>query len=654
MSEIRFESIHMQGSSIGENSTVPALHTMNNVQFQSKADIDEDDGLFLGYGYCFSMIPYLYQESYTRKNTDLILKTAVIENQYLRAVFLPELGGRLQQLYDKVQEKDLIYVNDVIRPCNLALRNAWLSGGVEWNIGMTGHTPFTCAPLHTAVVDGNPPVLRMYEYERIRNVIYQMDFFLPDDSRYLHCRMRIVNPNSEVIPMYWWSNIAVPALSGSRVIVPADEAFSNGTEGVYKMPVATDEFDASYPENSMNAKDYFFNLKGPERYICYVDKDGKGLLQASTSRLQGRKLFVWGKGEGSQHWQQFLTEKAGNYCEIQAGLAKTQYESIPMPPYAAYEWLELYGPIALNADEVHGSFTQAVRTVSRYVQRDPEISKLEETLRQTKEKIALQKGRSVLNGSGWAALENERRQRASQPPLPQHLDYGHCHAEQEIWLQILNETAPFSVPDEQQPPLSYMNQKEWTVLLRKWEDMHEKNWWTQLQLGVSAYASLKFTEAAEYFLASLQSRHNVWALFGLANTYNMLEQSEAAANYALAAVSERFADICLVRSMWRILLSSGHSEWLLKQSSRAPAAILADGRCRFYIAQARFYTGDIDGAEAMLMENGGLEIPDIREGETLTTDLWYQIAEKKAEKAGVSFDRKTAKPPFSLNFKMQD
>ena len=48
-------------------------------------------------------------------------------------------------LYDKVNQKELLYVNDVIRPSNLAVRNAWVSGGVEWNIGVIGHYPFAYA-----------------------------------------------------------------------------------------------------------------------------------------------------------------------------------------------------------------------------------------------------------------------------------------------------------------------------------------------------------------------------------------------------------------------------------------------------------------------------------------------------------------------------
>ena len=51
---------------------------------------------------------------------------------------------------------------------------------------------------------------------------YQLDFSLPDGSQFLFVRVRLVNPHSQTIPMYWWSNIAVPESPDVRVVVPAE------------------------------------------------------------------------------------------------------------------------------------------------------------------------------------------------------------------------------------------------------------------------------------------------------------------------------------------------------------------------------------------------------------------------------------------------
>ncbi|MEI6297439.1 MAG: hypothetical protein WCO84_07430, partial [bacterium] len=38
-------------------------------------------------------------------------------------------------VFAKPENRDLLLSNPVYQPGNLALRNAWTSGGIEWNIG---------------------------------------------------------------------------------------------------------------------------------------------------------------------------------------------------------------------------------------------------------------------------------------------------------------------------------------------------------------------------------------------------------------------------------------------------------------------------------------------------------------------------------------
>ena len=64
----------------------------------------------------------------------------------------------------------LVHTPPAIQFANLALRNAWFAGGIEFNIGTRGHSPTTCSPLHAALLPGpdGTEVLRMWEYERLR------------------------------------------------------------------------------------------------------------------------------------------------------------------------------------------------------------------------------------------------------------------------------------------------------------------------------------------------------------------------------------------------------------------------------------------------------------------------------------------------------
>ncbi|MDY5231128.1 MAG: DUF5107 domain-containing protein [Eubacteriales bacterium] len=47
---------------------------------------------------------------------------------------MPEFGGQLWSLWDKKLSRKLLYVNSAFQPANLAIRNAWFSGGKEHNM----------------------------------------------------------------------------------------------------------------------------------------------------------------------------------------------------------------------------------------------------------------------------------------------------------------------------------------------------------------------------------------------------------------------------------------------------------------------------------------------------------------------------------------
>ena len=260
-SRVTFETLTLRGTPIGEKSTLPPLRSMVNVQTRPRLHEFDGEEVYVGYGNVPTSLPYLQQNRYSRDLEEQTHTAAVVENTHIRAVFLPELGGKLWRLIDKDTGTDLVYANDVIRPCNLAICNAWTSGGVEWNVGMVGHSPFTCSPLHTAVLEEETPegsmqVLRMYEFERIRRIVYQMDFYIPPRGRFLHARMSLYNPWDAVLPMYWWSNIAVPEEETARVIVPAQRAYVYENNGLGKQPVQGD-WDASYPVRTPAARDYY-------------------------------------------------------------------------------------------------------------------------------------------------------------------------------------------------------------------------------------------------------------------------------------------------------------------------------------------------------------------------------------------------------------
>ncbi len=228
MSELRLETLTMPTAQVGPENPLPPLSTVADIHASiDTAAADAEMRRNIGYGRVSTVLPYLVQDGYGRRRRPAEHKVAVLENDVLRATFLLDRGGRLWSLVHKPTGRELLHRNPVFQPANLALRNAWFAGGVEWNIGTIGHSPTTCEPLHAARVlqpDGTP-TLRMYEFERLREVVFQVDAWLPEDSPLLLVHVRILNPSDTEVPIYWWSNVAVPQSDDVRVLAPAGEAW---------------------------------------------------------------------------------------------------------------------------------------------------------------------------------------------------------------------------------------------------------------------------------------------------------------------------------------------------------------------------------------------------------------------------------------------
>ena len=134
-----------------------------------------------GFSCGYRILPYTVQDRYDRNRKECDIRTIVMENDFIKAEFLPDWGGRLWSLVDKTEGRELLYKNEVLQPANLAIRNAWFSGGIEWNVGQYGHAFTTCSTVGFASVraSNGEEFLRMYSYERCKDFFWQIDFHLP-------------------------------------------------------------------------------------------------------------------------------------------------------------------------------------------------------------------------------------------------------------------------------------------------------------------------------------------------------------------------------------------------------------------------------------------------------------------------------------------
>ena len=645
MSEIKFEKMRIRGRKVGKSSWFPAMREL--IKSEISAELAEDDGLFIGYGMFKDGLPYTMQDSYDTPEEMLEFNAAVLENQYLKAVFLPELGGRLWSLFDKENNRDLILENTAFIPCNLAIRNAWFAGGVEFNCGRRGHDEQTCSPRFAAIVQHNEyPVLRIYEYQRDRGTPFQYDCFLPPDSRMLFIRGRIWNPNRYVVPMYWWSNIALPEMKGSRVVVPAMSAFANwyhnGSHALAKVDLPFGEgFDGTYPTNFQYVKDHFYDIPETQRpYQCVFQPDGYGFCHVSTRRLRGRKLFVWGQSQGGRHWnRKLLGPGLDSYIEVQAGLARSQQECLPMPPRTAWEWLEGYGSLTMEPEKVFGDWQLAIDSTSAAIDKMMPETKLDELLRQSHEEIALKKGEIIMQGSGWGALEE---QRIGGKLCPQ-LDFGNLGEEQKPWLELLrNKTMPDA------SPVSYQVSDEWFALLKDANPGSMVHY--HLALNYFRRDDLERAERELEMAGPIAGHPHL--LHAMANVRSQQNRRQEAADLIFQAGMCVLDDASFIKEALKMLLQLEAYPQMKELLQALPTELAALPLIKLMRAFALAYTGELEAAESVLMEDGGISVPDIREGENSTSQLYLYIQAEKGRRNGTVFDATTAQVPYFLDLRM--
>lgn len=390
--------------------------------------------------------------------------------------------------------------------------------------------------------------------------------------------------------------------------------------------------------NIPHAVDYFFDLDSRGRpWIAAVDESGYGLLQASSPRLRGRKLFVWGTGPGGRRWQRWLSPRGGEYLEIQAGLARTQLEHLPLPSGERWSWLETYGPTTISGaqagwDEAIAAGTRSVAAEDAWFAEQQELGLA---------CIDRPVDQRLYRGSGWGALEGRRRRSAGEswPALPGtpfvDEDLG---ADQQPWLVLLDGGQP---DWDGSAPTSCQTAPGWRSLLE-----HRTGAYADYQRGVARWAAGDRLGAVDAWEESLRAQPSAAAWRNIAVAYADDDHQRALSAYREArTLAPVWAS--LVIEQLQLLISIGHHRAVLAEVDLLPSELRWEPRIAWCEAESAVAIGDVERARAIL--EPGLEIPQLREGAELLGRLWvdYQalIVGREAAEA--------AELPAAYDFRMR-
>ena len=633
---VSFEAYYIKSATIGKCNPLPDIKNVGYIHASMRLtdEAKKNSPEHFGEGMIGSMLPYQTQDNYDRIKKDRYFNAAILENEYLKAVFLPELGGRLWSLTDKTTGRELLYKNPVFQPCNLALRNAWFSGGVEWNVSIKGHNPLTCSPMFAAIIEAEngEKGLRLYEYERIRDIAYSMDIWLPQGKPYLIVHPRIENNTPDEKYMYWWSNIAYPNNEGARVVVPADKSFvSSYRHGSYIMDYQTlshePKEDKTYPDNNVDSYDYFYDIPSERsKWITAIEKDGYGLFECSTKELTGRKLFVWGTSRGGKNWNEFLSEKGSGYFEIQAGLAQTQLEHLPMKAYDCWEWTELYGAVQTNTQESFSSeWDTAVNGVERSIEKVVG-GNIEQSCQKAYENYKNAKVVSIQQyGSGWGCVKNKENALRGLPAISKILDFPFVsvNEEEKYFFELLKENT-FPCPSTDEVPISYAYSEKLKELLTEYVGKFANNWFAYYHLGVMEYAFGNLEKAEELWRESLRCDNNAWALRNIAMLYrNEYCDYEKATRFMLESFALQKTHRNIAQDALETLMKAEKYKECVDLFDSLNSNLQEIGKmqyCKAYsLTKLKRYN------EAREIVNSDFKMDDIKEGDISIADLWYEL-----------------------------
>lgn len=296
-----------------------------------------------------------------------------LENEYIKVMILPELGGRIQRAYDKTNGYDFVYYNEVIKPALVGLLGPWISGGIEFNWPQH-HRPTTFAPADWQILqneDGSCTV-ECSEVDQMYGTKGKVCFTLYPGKAFIEVKGQLYNRTNLPQTFLWWANPAVPVNDDTQSVFPPDvhAVFDHGKRAVSDFPIATGVYYKHDYGAGVDISRYK-NIPVPTSYMCaHSDYDfvggydhgiGAGILHVADHHVSpGKKQWTWGCGDFGQAWDRNLTDENGPYIELMTGMyCDNQPDFTWLKPFEEKVFTQYFMPYKAAAN-VKNASTEAV------------------------------------------------------------------------------------------------------------------------------------------------------------------------------------------------------------------------------------------------------------------------------------------------------
>ena len=306
-----------------------------------------------------NVYPYFRYDGFTNTPVNKAWKVVQLENQYIRVLILPEIGGKIWTAIERSTGKPFLYYNHTVKFRDVAMRGPWTSGGLESNFGIIGHTPNCATPVDYTTrsnSDGSVSCI-IGTLDLLSRSYWRMDIRLPKDKALFTTRAYWYNTTPLEQPYYHWMNAGLKAGNDLEFIYPGNRYL--GHDGEY----------AGWPVNKTNGKliswyknNDFGGYKSYHVFGKYTDFSGAywhnedyGMVRYAThDEKAGKKLWIWGLSPQGMIWEHLLTDTDGQYIELQSGRlfnqntansTTTPFKHRGFMPYGSDTWEEEWYPV---------------------------------------------------------------------------------------------------------------------------------------------------------------------------------------------------------------------------------------------------------------------------------------------------------------------
>lgn len=303
--------------------------------------------------------PYALNDVISTERVEQDWKALLLENEYIQLCVTPEMGGKLYYATDKSNDYNFIYKNNEVKPSNIGMTGAWVSGGIEWCV-LHHHRASTMLPMDYSMVeneDGSKTIF-IGETEPRHRIRWNVGVTVRPGKSYFEAELAIYNPTPYTHNFLYWANVATHTNDDYQTIFPpsVQVATFHSKNDFTNWPYSTEEFrgqdftkgvDISWWKNVKRSASFFaWDLQ--EDFMGGYDhgKNAGTVHIGDHNIVKGAKLWEWGSGPRGQATEGKLTETSGPYVEIMVGAySDNQPDYTWIRPYETKRWKQYWYPV---------------------------------------------------------------------------------------------------------------------------------------------------------------------------------------------------------------------------------------------------------------------------------------------------------------------